>query len=254
MRNTALCLLAVFLIGFPGWALADKVYVAVASNFAAPMQRLGTIYLSRSSDQVVFSYGSTGKLHAQILNGAPFDILLAADVEHPKRLEEEGVIVPGSRYTYAFGRLVLWSAEKDRIDQAGEILKTGDFRHLALADVRLAPYGIAAGQVLKRMNLFAALKSRLVYGENISQAYQFVASGSAELGFVAMSQLQRPDNAIPGSYWIVPETLHAPIEQQAVLLKARPATEAFYGFLKSDRARDIIQQYGYRLPAPSSFP
>lgn len=259
MQNTVRCLLAVLLSGLSGWAVADKVLVAVASNFTAPMQRLVELYASQSSDaqfsdEVVLSFGSTGKLYAQIQNGAPFDMFLAADARHPKLLEEEGIIVPGSRYTYALGRLVLWSAQKNRGDASAEILKNGNFRHLALANPRLAPYGAAAEQVLNRLDLFTALKPRLVYGENISQAYQFVASGNAELGFVAMSQVQGLDHLISGSYWIVPETLYAPIEQQAALLNTRPAAEAFYDFLKSAVAREIIRQHGYLLLAQPSLP
>lgn len=250
MQNTVRWLLAAWLIGLPGLASADKVFVAVASNFTAPMQRLISLYASRSADEVVLSAGSTGKLYAQIRNGAPFDIFLAADTVHPRRLEEAGDAVPGSRYTYALGRLVLWSARNNRVD-AGT-LRTGDFKHLALANPRLAPYGAAAEQVLERLNLLAMLKPRLVYGENIGQTYQFVAGGGAELGFVAMSQIVRRES-LPGAYWPVPDTLHDPIEQQAVSLNTRPATDAFYRFLTSAQARDVIQQYGYRLPDSGSL-
>lgn len=248
MQNIARWLLAALLIGLPGLASADKVFVAVASNFAAPMQRLISLYASRASDEVTLSAGSTGALYAQIRNGAPFDIFLAADAAHPQQLEAAGDAVPGSRYTYALGRLVLWSARKTRVD--AETLRARDVKHLALANPQLAPYGAAARQVLERLNLLDALKPRLVYGENIGQTYRFVAGGGAELGFVAMSQVRR-QASLPGGYWLVPDTLYDPIEQQAVSLNARPATGAFYQFLKSAQARDIIQQYGYRLPAPS---
>lgn len=249
MQNTVRWLLAALLVGLPGSASADKVFVAVASNFTAPMQRLVSLYASGSSDEVVSSFGSTGKLYAQIRNGAPYDIFLAADALHPRRLDAAGDIVPGSRYTYALGQLVLWRAQETRVD--AETLHTGNFKHLALANPRLAPYGAAAEQVLEHLNLLDALKPRLVYGENISQTYQFVAGGGAELGFVAMSQITRRES-LPGAYWPIPETLYAPIEQQAVSLNSRPATDAFYRFLKSAQARDVIQHYGYRLPASSS--
>lgn len=249
MQNIMRWLLAVLLTGLPGLVSAGKVYVAVASNFTSPMQRLVSLYASQSSDEVALSVGSTGKLYAQIRNGAPFDIFLAADALHPRRLEEEGSAVPGSRYTYALGQLVLWSVKESRVD--AETLSAGNFKHLALANPRLAPYGAAAEQVLEHLNLLESLKPRLVYGENIGQTYQFMAGGAAELGFVAMAQVWN-NKSLPGSYWTVPATLHAPLEQQAVLLRARPAAEMFYRFLKSEQAGDIIQQYGYRLAAPSS--
>ena len=182
-------------------------------------------------------FGSTGKLYAQIKNGAPFDVFFAADVKRPRLLEEDGLGLPGSRFTYAIGKLVLWSLKAAYVDDRGEVIEEGDFRHLALANPRLAPYGMAARQVLQRLDLWDRLAPRMVRGESAGQTYQFVASGSAELGFVARSQVTRPETPLPGSFWTVPEALHDPIDQQAVQLADRPAVKSFMELVRSAEGR-----------------
>ncbi len=230
-------------------AAADEIRVAVASNFAEAMNTLVSRFEARTGHSVIPVFGSTGKHYAQIINGAPFAIFFAADVERPKRLEEEGRAVAGSRFTYAIGRLVLWSPTADRVDPEGQVLRQGAFRHLALANPELAPYGRAAEQTLRAMGLWERLEPCLVRGENISQAFLFVGSGSAELGFVALSQVWRGDGPIEGSSWIIPQKWHEPIEQQAVLLKDSKTARDFLAFVNSEEATEIIRRFGY-TPAP----
>jgi molybdate transport system substrate-binding protein len=194
--------------------------------------------------------GATGKFYAQIKNGAPFDVLLAADDETPARLEKEGAAVAGSRFTYATGKLVLWSARPELVDSKGEVLKKGGFTHLAIANPKLAPYGTAAIETLKALGLLEAMQPKFVQAENIAQAYQFVATGNTQLGFVAMSQVYEDGKLKSGSAWVVPAGLHSPIRQDAVLLengKGKSAADALMRFLKSDQARQIIRRYGYEF-------
>lgn len=229
-------------------ARADEVQVAVAANFTAPMQQIAAEFARDTGHRAALAFGATGKFYAQIRNGAPFEVFLAADDETPAKLEREGVGVPGSRFTYAVGRLVLWSARPDYVDSRGEVLKQADFRHLALANPKTAPYGAAAVQAMARLGVLSALEPRFVQAENISQAYQFVATGNAELGFVALSQVQRDGRITAGSGWIVPAGLHDPIRQDAQLLakgRERPAAAALISYLKGDKARAIIRSYGY---------
>jgi molybdate transport system substrate-binding protein len=243
-----LWLLALLLVGRV--AAAAEVQVAVASNFAAPMQKIAAGVERDTGHRALLAFGATGKLYAQIRNGAPFELFLAADASTPERLEREGASVPGSRFTYAIGRLVLWSSQADYVDDRGEVLRRGDFRHLAVASPRTAPYGAAAMAVLKRMRLAESLAPRLVTGENISQAYQFVASGNAELGFVALSQVMLDGKIAAGSAWRVPAELHEPITQDAVVLAAgrdKPAARALAEYLRSDQAVAIIRAYGYEF-------
>jgi molybdate transport system substrate-binding protein len=228
-----------------GQALGDEVLVVVASNFAGAIKAIAERFEQQTGHDVVLSFGSTGKHYAQIRHGAPYHAFFAADMQRPRLLEEEGRIVPGSRFTYAFGRLVLWSPQADRVDPHGEVLASGGFARLAIANPRLAPYGAAAQQVLEARGLWDTLQPRLVRGENIGQTYQYVQSGAAELGFVAYSQVRTPDAEPAGSAWIVPETLYQPIEQQAVLLKDTPAARAFMAFVRSEAAAGIIEGYGY---------
>ncbi|BCO32720.1 molybdate-binding periplasmic protein ModA [Thiohalobacter sp. COW1] len=231
-------------------ATADTLTLAVASNFARPMQALVEAYEAEHPHRVRLSIGSTGKLYAQIRHGAPFDAFFAADRERPQRLESEGLAVSGSRFTYAVGRLVLWSPEPGRIVAAGKALGRDDYAHLAIANPRLAPYGLAARQALAEMGLWGHVQSRLVRGENIGQTFHFVSSGHAELGFVALSQLPRnAGNAISGSHWVVPASLYDPIEQQAVRLSESTATRDFMRFMRSEQARTLIHGYGYSTPA-----
>ena len=229
-------------------AAAEEVLVAVASNFSAPAREIARRYEAETGHTAVLSFGSTGRHYAQILNGAPFQIFLAADIERPRLLEQEGRTVPGSRFTYAEGRIALWSAREGYVDPEGRILSDGAFRHLALANPRVAPYGRAAQSVLESLDLWTSLQERLVLGENIGQAHQFVMSGNADLGFVAVSQLQAPGRPMGGSAWIVPQDLYGPISQQAVLLKDSDAARAFLAFLRSDASRSIIGGYGYGFP------
>ena len=229
-------------------AIAGEVKVAVAANFVAPLRQIGAEFMRHSGHTLQVTPGATGKLYAQIVNGAPFEVFLAADSATPARLEREGQASAGSRFTYAVGRLVLWSAQPGLIDAAGEVLQRGNFRRLALANPKTAPYGAAALEVLQARGLYASLQEKFVYGENIAQTQQFVASGNAELGFVALSQVWQDGRLTSGSAWQVPPGLHAPLRQDVVLLKRgehSTAARAFLDYLKSDAARQVITAYGY---------
>lgn len=231
-------------------AQAGEVAVAVAANFAAPMQKIAAAFEQDTGHKAVLALGSTGRFYAQIRNGAPFQVLLSADDETPARLEREGSGVAGTRFTYAIGRLVLWSRQPGVVDAQGEVLKTGRFQHLAVADPKLAPYGAAALEVLRALGLLQTLTPRFVQGENIAQTYQFVASGNADLGFVALSQVFADGAIAQGSGWIVPAKLHEPLRQDALLLttgKDNPAATALLAYLRTDKARAIIRGYGYDL-------
>lgn len=231
-------------------AQAAEVQVAVAANFSAPMQRIAAAFEQATGHKAVLSIGSTGRFYAQVRNGAPFQVMLSADDETPARLEKEGFAVTGSRFTYATGRLVLWSASPGVVDSQGEVLRRPGEGKVALADPKLAPYGAAAMEVLQKLGVAATLQPRLVQGESIAQAYQFVSTGNAAMGFVALSQVM-VDGRIPkGSAWVVPSALHAPIRQDAVLLAAgkdNPAAAALMAFLRSEGARALIRAHGYEL-------
>jgi molybdate transport system substrate-binding protein len=230
-------------------AVADPVHVAVATNFAPTCRVIADAFTTAKKHDVVISDGSTGKLFAQIENGAPFEVFLSADVERPQKLEAGKRAVPGSRFPYAIGRLVLWSARDGFI--AGEAALRGEaFQHLAIANPELAPYGAAAREVLLHLGLWDRLQPKLVRGEDIGQTFHFVSTGNAELGFVALSQLA---TEMGGSRWLVPTDLYTPIEQQAVLLmpgKDDPAAKAFLDFLKGGAARALIERAGYGVPSP----
>lgn len=229
-------------------ACAAEVQLAVAANFARPIEKIAAAFERDTGHKAIIATGSTGKFYAQIRAGAPFEVLLAADDETPKKLVAEGMAVASSEFTYARGSLVLWSAKPGLVDARGEVLKKGSFAHLAICNPKLAPYGLAAVETLKAMGLYESLKPKLVEAENIAQAYQFTASGNAEIGFVALSQVIPLGNKT--SYWSVPETLHSPILQDAVLLKkgeANPAALALLKYLKGEAARSVILSYGYRL-------
>lgn len=231
---------------------AETVSVAVAANFSAPMQRIAAEFEKDSGHKAELSFGATGKFYAQVRNGAPFEVLLAADEQTPARLVAEGAAVAQSRFTYALGRLALWSARPGFVDAQGEVLAQGRFERLAIANPKTAPYGAAAIAVLGRLGLLDTLKPRFVQGENIAQTQQFVASGNAELGFVALSQVWRDGAFTSGSAWVVPAALHAPLRQDAVLLlpgRGRPAALALLAYLRGAKARAVIRSFGYELPA-----
>ena len=243
-------LLALFLL--PGItalpARADTIKVAVAANFVAPMQKIALDYEHASGHTVQVISGATGKFYAQIKSGAPFDVLLAADAETPARLVQEGDGVAGSVFTYAIGKLVLWSKTPGLVDDQGAVLRQPSITHVAYANPKLAPYGAAAVETIKALGLTAALESKLVQGENISQAYQFALTGNAEIGFVALSQVYKDGRITEGSAWIVPASLYPPIRQDAVVLKqgdGRPAVLGLMKYLRSEPARTVIQGYGY---------
>ena len=231
-----------------GVAHADTVSVAVAANFTAPMQKIAAAFEADTGHKAELSFGATGKFYAQITHGAPFQVLLSADDTTPARLEREGKAVAHSRFTYAIGTLVLWSAQPGTVDAKGDVLKSGDFKHLAIANPKLAPYGAAALQVMEKLGVATALQPRLVQGENIAQTFQFVSTGNAQLGFVALSQVMADGKIRSGSAWQVPASLHEPIRQDAVLLmpgKDSAAASALLTYLRGRKARAIIQSYGY---------
>lgn len=249
MRTSAspialLVALALALLG-PSAAPAEEVRVAVATNFRTTMDALAAAFAARGEHTVAVSAGSTGSQYAQIVNGAPFDAFFAADAERPQLLERDGAGVAGSRFLYAVGRLALWSTRPGYVDDGGRVLEAGGYRHLAIANPELAPYGAAAREVLRVRGLWDKVQPRLVQGQDIGQAFSFVATGNAELGFVALAQLMRPGSPPEGSHWLVPESLHAPIEQHAILLRDSPGARAFLEFVKGEEARAIIRSYGY---------
>ncbi|TCD24101.1 molybdate ABC transporter substrate-binding protein [Pseudomonas sp. IC_126] len=229
---------------------AAEVQVAVASNFTKPMQAIAEHFEQDTGHKALLAFGSTGKFYAQIRNGAPFDVLLAADEEVPAKLESEGQGVTGSRFPYAIGTLVLWSPRKDYVEDQAKALTERPYRHLAIANPKTAPYGAAAMATLEKLGLTESTRGRLVQGENIAQAHQFVASGNAELGFVALSQVVDEGAISQGSGWIVPASFHPPIRQDALLLnkgRDNPAAQALLEYLKSAKAAEVIEAYGYSL-------
>lgn len=229
-------------------AQAGEASVAVAANFAGPLAKIAEGFTAATGHTLKVSSGATGKFYSQIISGAPFEVLLAADVETPRKLIAEGHGVAGSSVTYAIGKLVLWSAQPGYVDDQGAVLTAGSYAHLAIANPKIAPYGRAGVEVLKARGLNNAIAPRLVTAESIAQAYQFVATGNAELGFVALSQVAVPGKPVTGSYWLVPPTLYGEIRQDAVLLKTgekNPAAAALLAYLKSPAAQAVIQSYGY---------
>ena len=249
MPRFFLILSGVFLIF--GGCQADTIRIAVASNFSAAIKELVKQYQVGSPHEIKLSVASTGKHFAQIQHGAPFDIFFAADSKRPEILELSGIGIKNSRFTYAYGRLVLWSQATTKVDDKGLILQQADFKRLAIANPKLAPYGAAAMDVLKHFKLNEKLRSKLVYGENISQAYHLVSSKNVELGFIAYSQLRQTTNGKtkPGhaSYWLVPESMHRPIEQQAIQLRKNNVVDDFIRFVKSHDGQNIIRSFGYSL-------
>ena len=230
---------------------ADEVQVAVAANFLGPMQKLAPDFERETGHKAVIVSGATGKFYAQIKNGAPFEVLLSADEETPEKLEKEGAALAGTRFTYAIGKLVLWSANPGYIDSAAQVLRKNEFRHLALANPKTAPYGAAALMALKQLGLYDAVAPKLVQGENIAQTHQFISTGNAELGFVALSQVWKDGKIAEGSGWIVPASLFQSLRQDAVILnpgKGKPAAQALMKYLRSEKAKSVIGSSGYELP------
>ncbi|MFK5735214.1 molybdate ABC transporter substrate-binding protein [Pseudomonas urmiensis] len=231
-------------------AWADEVQVAVAANFTAPIQAIAKDFEKDTGHKLVAAYGATGQFYAQIKNGAPFEVFLAADDSTPAKLEQEKEAVAGSRFTYAIGTLALWSAKPGYVDDKGAVLKSNDYKHLSIANPKTAPYGLAATHVLDKLQLTEATKGKIVEGQNITQAFQFVSTGNAELGFVALSQIYKDGKVENGSAWIVPADLHEPIRQDAVILnkgKDNPAAKALVDYLKSAKATALIKSYGYEI-------
>ncbi len=237
-------------LAFSAFAHAETVQVAVAANFTAPAKALAEILAKTTGHEAKLSFGATGAFYTQIKNGAPFDVFLAADDERPARLEKEGETVPGSRFTYAIGQLVLWSAKDGFVDDQGAVLKNGQFNKIAIANPKLAPYGAAAVETMEKLGLTSALQPKLVTGESIGQTYNFIATGNAELGFVALAQVLEGGKLKNGSMWVVPDQNHAPIVQDAVILKRgsdNPAAKAWMDLLRSPNTKDLIRSYGYAV-------
>lgn len=229
---------------------AAEIRVAVAANFAQTLKEIVTVFEKDTGHKVALTQGSTGKLYAQISQGAPFDVLLSADDETPEKLVREGKAVTGTQFTYAVGRLALWSPKSDMVDEGGQVLKTDKFRFIAIANSRVAPYGRAAVQVMQKLGVLNLIEPRVVQGESITQTFQFVSTGNAQLGFVALSQIIDHGKIKSGSAWIVPETMHEALKQDAVLLnsaKDAAAATTLLNFLKSDKAKKIIAAHGYQF-------
>ena len=237
--------LLILLLAVP--AQAD-VLVAVASNFTAPAQAIAAAFEQQTGQRVRLAFGASGKLTAQIVQGAPFEIFLSADQTKPELLVAQGQAVAASRFTYAMGKLVLWTVQ-DGVDPHQQLTQNYSAR-LALADPRLAPYGVAAQQTLSSLNLLESTRRQWVMGENISQTWQFVATGNAPLGLVALSQVMENGQIVRGSGWVVPQALYQPVRQDAVLLKKgaqSPAAQVFLQYLQQPPAQAIMQRFGYGI-------
>ena len=242
-----------FTILLPTACFADEnLSIAVASNFQATVKEIAVEFTQATGTPVRISAGSSGKLFAQIVNGAPYDVFLSADAARPKLLEESGVALKGSRVSYATGALVLWSADESLAGQdCLQALKTGSYRRLSIANPSTAPYGLAAKEFLLASGLFDSAQGRMVYGENISQALQFVVTGNATLGLIAMSQVKGGLPLKPTCSWNVPQAMHSVIDQQAVVLSASSKTDTarrFMKFLRSAPVEGILENHGYKVP------
>lgn len=248
MKIPFVSMAALLALSLASVAGADEVKVAVAANFTAPMKVIAANFEKATGHKAELAFGSSGKFYAQITNGAPFDMFLSADQERPAKLEKENGTVAGSRFTYATGKLVLWSGKAGLVDDKADVLRTGDFAHLSIASPKLAPYGAAALETMQALRVYDRLKPKLVQGESISQAYNFVLTGNAELGFVALSQVYADGKLKSGSAWIVPGKLHTPIHQDAVILthgKGNKAAAALADYLKTEPAKAVIRSFGY---------
>jgi molybdate transport system substrate-binding protein len=251
MKAIKLGLLSVLLAAAAQVANAGEVSAAVAANFTVPVQQIAELFQKETGHTVKFSFGSSGKFYSQIQNGAPFDVFLAADEKNPMLLEKEGLAVKDSRFVYALGKLVLWSAQPGFVDDKGAVLGKGNYNKIAYADPKLAPYGLAAQETLQKMNLWDKVQSKLVTGESITQTYQFAATGNAELAFIALAQVTKDGKVTEGSWWIVPGEMYNPIKQSAVQLTAAKdpaAAKAFLIFLKGEKAAAVIRGFGYAMP------
>ena len=255
MSSGKFCISSLFgalLLGvFSPSSFAGEVNAAVAANFTAPMQQIAAAFQKDTGNTVKLSFGSSGKFYSQIKEGAPYDVILAADEAVPQRLEQDGLAPGNSSFVYALGKLVLWSAKPGFVDDKGAVLAKGSFNKLAYADPKLAPYGLAAKETLEKLGLWNSVQGKLVTGDNITQTYQFAATGNAELGFVALSQVYKDGTVTEGSSWLVPSNLYSPIKQSAVQLNAAKdpaAAKALMTYLKSKKAAEIIRSFGYELP------
>lgn len=241
---------AVMVMVMPLRLLAAEATVAVAANFTAPTKVIAQDFERDTGHKLALAFGATGQFYAQIRNGAPFAVLLSADDETPRKLEKEGLGVPGSRFTYATGKLVLWSKKPGFVDEKGEVLRSAQFEKIAIANPKLAPYGAAAIEVLDRMGVRERIASKIVEGSNITQTFQFVSSENAQLGFIALSQVYENGKLKEGSAWLVPTAMHTPIKQDALLLNAgrdNAAAAALLKYLQGDKAQAVIRSFGYEL-------
>lgn len=251
MKSIKFGILGALLATMSQVANAGEVSAAVAANFTEPVKQIVELFQKETGHTVKLSFGSSGKFTSQIKEGAPFDVFLAADEKNPKLLEKEGLAVDGSRFVYALGKLVLWSAQPGLVDDKGYVLRKGNYNKIAYADPKLAPYGLAAKETLEDQGLWTVVQGKLVTGESITQTYQFAATGNAELAFIALSQITKDGKVTEGSWWVVPAHMYNPIKQAAVQLTAakdKEAAKAFLTFLKSEKAVAIIRNFGYELP------
>lgn len=251
MNMLSRSLLFFFMVFNSAVVWAEDVEVAVAANFIKPMEQLAANFEQATGNKLVVSLGSSGKLLEQIRNGAPFKVFLSADQTKPQTVEDEKLDVPGSRFTYAIGKLVLWAAREGMVDNKGEVLKTGSFEHIAIANPKTAPYGAAALETMGKLGVLETLQAKIVQGESLAQAKEFISSGNAELGFIALSQVIRDGQISEGSGWLVSPDLYTPLKQDAVLLKTGESSagaQAFMAYLRSDAARAVIESFGYDLP------
>ena len=248
LRRLVAALAALMLAGLAPPALAADTQVAVAANFAEPAKEIAAAFAAATGHKATLAFGSSGQFYAQMARGAPFEVFLSADVERPKKVEQDGLGVPGTRFTYAIGRLALYSKTPGLVDGQGAILRSGRFAKLAIADPAAAPYGVAAVQTLQKLGVYSTVKPKIVLGTSIAQAYQFTATGAAELGFVALSQVMENGKLREGSAWQVPGSMHEPIRQDAIVLNSGKDNEAateLMKYLRADKARAIIRSYGY---------
>lgn len=236
------CLVTIVLMIVPIVSVGET-RVAVASNFLATLKLLAPLYEKQSGEKLIISSGSSGKLYAQIINGAPYDVFLSADKFYPEELVVNGIGVDQSRFVYAKGVMVLWSRENRLIDP--KKLESCDIQYVAIANTNTAPYGVAAIQAMRKLNVFDAVKNKIVRGESVGQAFQFVASGNAQVGFVALSQVLNPNNNFNREYWQIPMDFYSPLEQQAILIKDTRRNRQFINFLRSNEAQKIIKASGY---------